>query len=185
VLVWSVVEAINSGLGEPLFLATRAHLEVAGMVAYLVRYCRRYLAREITAIDLQEQIDRLFLGRRMVFPEDGQSIPANEMAVSVLAMVDSVDFLAEDKAIRRVMRGQFREAYEWLSEFCHPNLQAMLGNHRLTPEGLEFLREPHLEENVVAMVLHHLQFSDFVFSSAFEVCIDLFRRPWPDEEAAN
>src|SRR5881296_3773468 len=43
VLTWSVVIAVNADLGAPLFLSARAHLETAGMMAYLLRQCRRFL----------------------------------------------------------------------------------------------------------------------------------------------
>src|SRR5437870_3931171 len=127
------------------------------MMAYLLRQCRRFLEEEISPVDFQEQLDRLFLARRTALEDDPQGgIPSNERAIQVLNLVDSADYLVDGEAGPEV-QGMFREAYEWLSEFCHPNLQARAGEHDTNGPELVFLRTPRLKEGDIGMTLSHLR----------------------------
>ncbi len=181
VLLWGVVMAVNAELGAVLFLSARAHLETVGMISYLLRQCQRFLAREISPAVFEEQLDRLFLGRRMVFDDDPpDGIPANVRAINVLDLIESVDYLFEGEA-QREFRGEFRNAYKWLSEFCHPNLQARLGEHVFEGREYVFLRMPRLEGDDLDMTLIHLRLSDFVVSACLQDLTEIFRRPWPED----
>jgi hypothetical protein len=168
VLTWGVIRAINSNSAPTMFLAARAHFEAAGMMAYNLWQSRRFRAGSISSDVLRQNLQRLFLGRRVGMdydPSDG--IPNDETAIQVMQLIDSVDHLFEGEA-NRELRGTFREAYEWLSELCHPNLQSRIGDHIVDGSDVVFLRNPGLEETDIRMTLNHLRLSDFVLSMAFD-----------------
>ena len=181
VLMRAIVAAVNAQLPAALFLAARAHVETAGMMAYTLRHCQRFLEGGISSDSLEAKLDRLFLGRTTRLddgPED--AIPLNEQAIHVHDFVRSTDYLFQAEG-RTDLRGAFFEAYEWLSEFCHPNVQARLADHVLEGGACIFLRTPVLTESDLRMSLVHLEMSDFVVSASFLDFEELRNRSWPDE----
>src|SRR5262249_18780364 len=124
-----VVEGGYVGLAVSLFLAARAHFEMAGMEAYLLWKCRQFRAGQLSEGNLRRMVDRLFLGRRFSMEGDPVTgIPENEQAVQVLNLIDAVDHIFEKEPD---LCGSFREGYEWLSELCYPNAQSRSGDHEI------------------------------------------------------
>src|SRR5438876_998074 len=167
-LTWGIITAVNEDLAAILFLAARAHLEIAAMMAYLLWKCRGFRAGTIASAMLDETLQRLFLGRRVEMDDDppGVGVPTNEQAIGVLTLIDSVDHLFEGEA-RREISGEFRKAYDWLSEFCHPNVQSRIADHVIDGGDVVFLRRPRLDESDIRMTLSHVRLSDFVVSMCF------------------
>jgi hypothetical protein len=130
------VASINADLGAPMHLCARAHLEMAGMLVYLHTQIRKFLARETAGARFQEQLDRLFLARRVPWPA-GQHDETNTQAINVLTMIDSVDDMFEEADVDE-LHGSYREAYEWLSERCHPNLSARAAHHETDRRDFSF-----------------------------------------------
>ena len=182
VLTWSVVAAVNADLPAALFLAARAHIEAAGMMGYTLRHCQRFLEGGISSASLRAKLDRLFLGRTTRLDDDpDDAIPPNEKAIHVHDFMRSTDHLFQAEG-RADLRGAFFEAYEWLSEFCHPNVQARLSDHVIEGAACVFLRWPGLTEGDLRMTLIHLEMSDFVVSASFLDFEELCKRPWPEED---
>jgi len=177
-LLWNVVAAINANLSASLLLSTRAHLGVSGMMAYVAHQCRQFVAGQIEAAVLQETLDRVFLGRTTRFDEDPPAgIPRNEQAIHVLKFIDSVDKLPE---VAPGPRAKFRETYEYLSEFAHPNLQARMGDYHVDNGVVVFHRIPAIEEDELSVALSGLRLSEFVVTVAHEHIQTLLSR-WPGE----
>ena len=168
VLSWAMIEAINAGLAASLFLAARAHFEMAGMEAYLLWKCRQFRAGQLSESNLRLMVDRLYLGRRFSMEGDPVTgIPQNEQAVQVLNLIDAVDHIFEKEPD---LRGSFREGYEWLSELCHPNAQSRLGDHEINASdgSAVFYRVPVITESDIGMTLSHANMSHIVFLHCFE-----------------
>lgn len=177
-LTWEIIIAINEKLSASLFLVTRAHLETTGMMAYLLWRARQFRAGRISEDALADSLQRLFLGHRVPMSDDPTSvIPANEEAIQVLSLIDSVDH-AFRGAARAELSGKFREAYEWLSEFCHPNLQSRLGDYDIDGQDIVFYRTPQLDESDIRMTLSHARLSQFMFFVCFTDCAELLEN-WP------
>lgn len=177
-LTRGVVAAINADIAATMFLGARAHLETAGMMAYNLWQSRKFLAGALTLDAIREVLQRLFLGRRVGTDYDPpHGMLADEKAVQVLSLIDSVDKILDADTLRDT-RGKFREAYEWLSEFCHPNLQSRISDHVVDGSAIVFLRDPGIAEGDIRMTLTHLRLSDFVVSLAFDDTTTLLAS-WP------
>ena len=177
-LAWGVLAAINAELSSSLFLVARAHLETTGLLAYLLWKCQQFRSGAIPEAVLREQIARLFLGRRT--PIGKRPVTDEVKAIQVLNLIDAVDRIFERMDMESV-RGGFREGYEWLSEFCHPNSYSRFGEHDWeTIEVMVFHRTPRLGEEEISMTLSHLAFSDAVWMLCFKQCTDLLAA-WDEE----
>ncbi len=170
-LTWGIINAVNEGLCASLFLAIRAHFETTGMMAFLLWRCQQFRKGAITESALADYLDRLVLGRRTSMDDDPPSgIPTNQQAIQVLDLIDSVDQVLRAKAKDP---GNFREAYEWLSEFCHPNLQSRMSDYTVFGHDVLFHRTPRLDPDDLDMALTHARFSHFVFFDCFTLCAAL------------
>jgi hypothetical protein len=170
-LTWGIINAVNENLCASLFLAIRAHFETTGMMAYLLWRCQQFRDSDITEHALEEYLDRLSIGRRFSMDDDPASgIPSNEKAIQVLDLVDSADRMLKTHA---KVAGTFREAYEWLSEFCHPNLQSRMSDYVILGHDVRFHRVPELDPEDVDMALNHAQLSHSVFFDCFTDCATL------------
>jgi hypothetical protein len=122
-LVQGMLVAIQHGHVFSLFLLTRAHHENTGFLAHALVTYRRYRIGEISADSCRDRLARLGLGRRTGLDRLPEHVnPDTVTAINVLTLIDAVDHVFADQR----MRGPFRESYEWLSEFCHPNSFALL-----------------------------------------------------------
>ncbi len=175
-LTWGIINAVNENLCASLFLAIRAHFETTGMMAYLLWRCEQFRNGAITEDALADYLDRLAIGRRFSMDDDPPSgIPSNEQAIQVLDLIDSADRGLKEHA---QVAGSFREAYEWLSEFCHPNLQSRMSDYAIIGQDVLFHRTPRLDAEDLDMALTHVHLSHSVFFYAFTDCAKLLE-DWP------
>jgi hypothetical protein len=127
VLAWTMAHCINGHLSAGAYLALRAHYEMTALLAYVLRETRKWRGREITTELFESSLVRLILATRTPV-RDGAPVPEYAKAVNVLTMLPTVDLIYGDDRLR----GKFKEAYEWLSEFCHPNMfsHEITGRHK-------------------------------------------------------
>jgi len=148
VLTWSIAHCINEQLSAAAYLAVRAHFEMTALLAYILRETRKWQSAEITRESYEQTLVRLILATRTPM-EEGSPVPEYASAVNVLTMLPAVDLIYGDERLH----SRFKEAYEWLSEFCHPNMFS----HEITGRRREgrriiFAPRPEFSESD----LHHL-----------------------------
>lgn len=116
-LTATIIYASNTGLISGAYLAARAHFEVTGLLGDLVLTLERRKSGAITEAAAAERVHRLHLGRKVELEGLPEAETRDVTAINVMTLIDAVDKVLPD----REMRGEFRRAYDWLSEFCHPN----------------------------------------------------------------
>lgn len=114
------INSLNNSDAIVALLASRAHMESTGVVAYLQIQLQKYYKMEISFDEIDNNVMKLHLGRRSYM--DNTEPPHKIDTINVMTLIDSVDKVffkpMEDKVKHRKI---FRNSYEWLSEYCHPN----------------------------------------------------------------
>jgi hypothetical protein len=125
----------------------------------------------MSSAEFSTLVNRLFLARRFEMEKVSPELAEESKAINVLTLLDSMDRLAPDDWLK----GKFRESYEWLSEFCHPNSYSRMGGTRFT--GTEFLfdRAPHMAERDLSNGLGHAAISQKLFLHVFDECSEVLR----------
>jgi hypothetical protein len=163
-LTWTLVESINRDLPLGLFLATRAHLEATAMLTYLLCEVEEYRAGKSSAEKFSSTLDRIHLGRRYEFKNITREIAEATKAINILSLLKYVDRVIPAEEAK----GIFADGYEWLSEFCHPNLMARLTSHSLVGNVVEFDESPRVTHDGIAVALDHGAVSHLMFFRAFD-----------------
>ncbi|KJS85153.1 MAG: hypothetical protein JM58_09260 [Peptococcaceae bacterium BICA1-8] len=94
-------------------LSTRAHLEVTGGLGYFYKKLNNFYNGIITYEQLDEALRKLTLGARI------KELDKAPDPISVMSLIDATDDYFKNKIPEKV--SMFRESYDFLSEFCHPN----------------------------------------------------------------
>ncbi len=158
-LTWGLIEAINQDSPPAAFLLARAHFEVTGLVAYLLLRLRKHPDGQLPEQELHDVIVRLYTGTKKHPPGTSDAVVEKTTAVNVASFADAVDKLPELKAA-----GQFRETWEWLSEFCHPNaFSRFISGQRLVGREIHFDTRPTLKEDSLTPILVASSISQEVF----------------------
>lgn len=167
-LTWDVVNSINNTMAPAMLLSTRAHFEMSGFVASLVKKLDTFYKGPITpetTAKLDDALHQLHGGTRFKFSKKPRAEQIRPEALNALTLIKAVGHvLSEDVEVA------FREQYEWLSEFCHPNLLARLVGHDLDLASgvVLFSREARLPEEHVTLALNSLAVSHPVFLHSFD-----------------
>lgn len=165
-LTWSMVHAVNGHLAPALFLSTRAHFELTGLVAYLLRDLRRYCAGTLPAAEFEALLVRLHLGRLHGLKALAPELAAQVKAVWVGKLIEAVDDVFLEGADLKL----FKDCYGWLSEFCHPNSFArQVVGMRLEGRTVRFDHAAGLTVEEVGTALGHAEIS-WVRASRRRVC---------------
>jgi hypothetical protein len=158
-LTWGLIEALNQDTPPGAFLLARAHFEVAGLMAYLLARLRKHRNGQLPEADLHDLVVRLNMATKKHAPGTPSATIEKTSAVSVAAFADAVDKLPDLQA-----GGLFRSTWEWLSEFCHPNVfSRVISGQRLVGREVHFDSYPSLKEDALTPVLVASNISQEVF----------------------
>jgi hypothetical protein len=148
-LTWSFIESINHDSPAAVALVCRAHVEVAGLIAYLLVRLRKHQGGQLAGNEIHDAIVRLYMATKSHPPGAGPDLVAKTTAVNVATLVDSVDKLPE---LKRPV--PFRGLWERLSEFCHPSMfsRAIAGERKVGRE-IHFDARPTLKETHLSLFL--------------------------------
>lgn len=161
-LTASIIHALNVGFVNTAYLGARAHYEQAAMLAYAVVTLDRYKAGSLSRDEASSRLVQLHLGHRIDWGVPTDLPRKVEKAVNVLTLIDAVDKLADDGA----HKGKFREDYEFLSEFCHPNLLSRMVSGHMVDDVEDLVRfhlEPKTRRPDLGNILPRGLFSQAVF----------------------
>lgn len=122
-LIEGSIICLNNKKMLPSLLCVRSHMETTASVAFLLRRLNSYYAKNIDFAKVDDDLLRLSLGATKI------GHPEVPKPINVMCMIDAADFLIE-----KIMsgdgtdnKGGFRDLYDWLSDFCHPNFQGTCG----------------------------------------------------------
>ena len=167
-LTWDVTSSINNTMEPAMLLSTRAHFEMAGFVASLVKQLDAFYNDPVTtetAVKLDDALHQLHGGTRFKFSTHPRAEQIRPEALNVLTLIKAVGYV-----LSKDVEAAFRDQYEWLSEFCHPDALARLVGHDLDLASgvVHFSREARLPEEYVATALNSLAVSHPVFFHSFD-----------------
>lgn len=111
------IHALRGSQVLSTYMTVRAHMETTGCIQYLRVQLHKYYSKSIDVAAVNDIVLRQLLGGR-VFP-DRNKHPDAPNAVQIMNCVDSVDKAVELKRLNSDIC--FREIYDTLSEYCHPN----------------------------------------------------------------
>jgi hypothetical protein len=154
-LIKGIIEALHSSNYLIALLAIRAHYETLGAVAFSLREIKKFAVGSIDHREIFKVALKLHLGKRIgseapgfaeyFLGRDYKDEPL-QTAYGVLTFVD-----AADKMIAAERRDIcFRENYDLLSEYCHPNSHGLnLGiSHRDVNQYEAFVRQGTANESI-------------------------------------
>lgn len=95
------------------YILVRSHFETTANLGYFLSNLRKFYNNEITVERIDEVVGKLSVGSRKKSPDNSDLVMPD--SVSVLTTIDVVDKLL-DRDIN-----MFRNSYDTLSEFSHPN----------------------------------------------------------------
>jgi hypothetical protein len=138
---------------------------MTGFLAYTLREIRKWRSGETSRGACEDKIVQLILGRRVMLDETG-SVPPTLYAINALTMLPAVDSVRDNEDLK----GKFKAAYEWLSEFCHPNSFAhMITGRREEGRRLLFDAQPTLSELELSTVVVHANITFAVFLDTWDL----------------
>ena len=171
ILYNGLVQCLNKPAVTLAYLALRAHMETTGSVAYFLKKLRQYYGGNLSSEEMDETLDKLILGRR-VYPEGHSTI--QPPPINVLTLVDAVDDVFS-KMAKTPGWNRFREAYEWLSEFCHPNCFGQtIGVQMSFPKAI-FEEEPEFRDQDVGQISLYMIISCELFFDFYDKCFSLLK----------
>ena len=108
--------SLNCGNMLLVALAARAHFEITGGVAYFLTKYKKFCNNEMTYDKIEPMVDKLILG---TYDSELLKIHNAPRPIRVGKMIDAADSLFNQMSNKE--RNIFRDCYNFLSEFCHPN----------------------------------------------------------------
>jgi len=120
------IDCINTSNVVLAYLSTRAHLESTGSIAYSLSCLQKFYNNEISLNKIEETFSKLATSVRTLPNSDNfHKFPE---PINVLTLIDTVDKLFKDNKGKNLKI--FRKCYDFLSEYCHPNMPGLLvGSH--------------------------------------------------------
>jgi len=175
-LYLDIVTEINESQMIAAFLSTRAHFESTGSIGYFSKYFRAYLKKDSRLEGLDKILRSLSLGGKTFPPKEKE--PNRPDTVNVLTQID-----AADQIFHEISKGEkikpFRDIYDFLSEFCHPNWAGLSFGIKLGESGVvEFLEDSNWEEGDLFQIVNGVcistRFFMFLYDTAFKNMMSTF-----------
>jgi len=155
-----VIDSVNNNNQLTIAINVRAHFEMTGAIAHLMRKMMSYYSNSIEYSELHDVIARLSLG---IKGQERETWGAPE-PINVMSMIDAADKLfGKLKGSKETM---FRSSYDTLSEYCHPNSFGLQISCDFSE--VDIARFKPLTDNPYNINLHFLS-SFMVTSTAFQI----------------
>jgi hypothetical protein len=160
--------AINAKNGLLAMLAARAHLEVTGALAYFFKKLKNYYLNVISYKTLNEALQRLILGTKTEELSENAPVPVN-----VMTLIDAADdYISE---VKKDNTRIFRDNYDYLSEYCHPDFFGITMQSSINKEGvIHYSFDMELKEKDLSF-LNHILDSISLFLLLFDSIIEILR----------
>lgn len=140
VLIEGCLIALDNENDLLAMLATRAHFEVTGALAYLLKRLQSFYNGTIDFEKIDEDLFRLTLGSK------DPGLPLAPDPINVMNLIDAADTLFQK--ISGIKGKTYRELYDFLSEICHPNSFGITKGSKVIDNGvIEYEKNKKLLEN--------------------------------------
>ena len=166
------IDCLNRAHVLLAFLATRAHFETTGSVAYFFRHLRKFYNGKISYEKVDNILYRLSLGCKTYPPKDTH--PERPDPINILTQVDAADKLFAE------MGGHnkpFRNSYDFLSEFCHPNFLGLtMGSEIVAKNTVVYSEKLEFKEAHFVKLVNYMLMDCGFFFHIYDECFSLIRK---------
>lgn len=169
-LIEGSIHALNNNSALTSILSVRAHFETTGCMAFLLKKISSYYNGNIDFEKLNENLKRLLLGSTTI---KNPNVPR---PIQVLNLIDATDWYIDKIVIKeKAPEGKkFRDFYDDLSEFCHPNYHGITsGSAILKEENAIVYHNKDQISNLEFGFFFHLSMSVSLFLFLYE---EIFRK---------
>lgn len=155
------INCINSPNKSLSYFAVRAQFEVTGLIAYFLKNLQKFYSEQMGYKEIDDTLYKLSLGCR-TFPDKNLN-PEFPLAISILTLIDSADIIFKKYGGKNSK--PFKESYDFLSEFCHPNMFGLTIGSEIIEDGIvEFYKKPYLNNADYGVLLNlNLMSIDYFF----------------------
>ena len=159
-LIEGAIVCLNSKKMVPSLLCVRSHIETTSGIAFLLRRLNSYYAKGIEFPRVEEDLFRLSLGATKI---EKTEVPK---PINVMEMIEAADYLINKMVavIDTTEKAMFRDLYDWLSDFCHPNFQGTCGGAEID----------HKEQSLIFYDTDVIQERDFPHFFSLNLSAELF-----------
>lgn len=171
-LIEGSIHALNNSSALSSILSVRAHFETTGSLAYLLKRLTSYYNGNICFEKMNEDLFRLSLGATTI------NIPEVPKPIQVLNLIDSTDeylkkIMPKDKPTHDKM---FRELYDDLCEFCHPNFHGITsGSDIIHEERAVIFHKTNRMSDIEFNFFFHLTMSPTLFIHFYKEVLTLLK----------
>lgn len=148
-------------------LVVRAHFEITGATAYFLKKVNNFYANNISFEELESSLRRLTLGVKKKGPLNDAPDPIN-----VMSMIDAADDLL--KKLNTDNDPIFRDTYDDLSEFCHPNSFGLFMSSHVNKVGV--VRYQGYEADIERRDFIHFFHSFMITANCFKMFYEEARK---------
>jgi len=166
------VDCVNLTHVVLAYLAARAHFETTGSIAYLLWNLRRFYKEEINQTEIEDLFSRLMLGSRTSDVKD--FIPERLEAINVLTQINTAD-----KLFKEIGGGEekiFLNCYDFLSEYCHPNMLGLSVGSEVTEEDhIVFYEKAKFKDEHFGVLINYMLISCRLFFHMYDKSFALLK----------
>lgn len=163
-----VVDSLNNNNILSGLINVRAHFEMTGALGFLLRKLIQFYNNEISSEKFNECLLRLSLGvKREV---EMENVPA---PINVMTMIDDADKLF--KNMSKSKEKIFRNSYDYLSEYCHPNSFGLQLSREINKVGVvrfKQLNNPSFNVKMNLILLSSFMVTSTSFRMFYQGCRD-------------
>lgn len=171
-LIEGSLHALNKDSALTSILSVRAHFETTGCMAFLFKKMSSYYDGNIDFENLNENLKRLSLGSTTI------KSPNVPKPIQVLSLIDATDWYIDKIVIKEKAPegGKFRNFYDDLSEFCHPNYHGIAsGSAILKEESAVVYHNTNQISNLEFGFFFHLDISINLFLFLYEEVFEMLK----------
>lgn len=171
-LIEGSIHALNNNSALSSILSVRAHFETTGSVSYLMKRLSSYYQGNINFEKLDEDLLRLALGSTTI------NNPEVPKPIQVLNLIDATDEYLKKKLFKGKAPHDkmFRELYEDLCDFCHPNFQGITsGSDIIDSERAVIFHETNRISDTDFTPFFHLSMSAVLFIHFYKEVLNLLK----------
>lgn len=172
-LIEGSISALNSNCALSSLLSVRAHFETTGCLIFLLRRLTSYYEGNIDFERLNKDLKSLALGATTI------KLPEVPSPIQVMNLVDSTDDYLRKVLLKgkEVPKKMFRELYEDLCEFCHPNFLGITSGSEIDHDDSSISYKQTGEISKIEFTFFfYLKTSIFLFFHGYEKVFNLIKK---------
>ena len=172
-LIEGSIITLNNNRILSSIISVRAHFETTGSIGYLLKRLSSYYSGNIDFDRIDDDLLRLSLGATTI---ENPKVPN---PINTLNLIDAVDDLIRKRLFKSKEPHDkpFRELYEDLCDFCHPNFQGIKsGSDIIDAERAVIYHETDRIDRMGFTFFFHLNMSTTLFMFFYKEILTLLKK---------